>query len=337
MWTFIKVSSSVLLGLNWGWKLEDDHFNECFGSINPLLEDIFHEMLSLESSLISLQADVESHQHFVDLIHLTVHGSSAKSDDWLHHELHESSLELLTIIVLVVVGTFLPFLAFSVVIVVTPKLGSHFFSVDTEFDAVHISEFGKSESPAEKSGTHGASTNLWINLEFLIHIFVFISGNDNIDVLNNSNEVLVHGFSINLELENGSVNFVDHKYWFNLFTESLSQDCLSLHSDTFNVVDDDESTIGYSESGGNFGREVDVTRGIDKVNQVTFGCLSWLLYIGLVIKRNTSGFDGNTSFLLVLSGVGSSGITSCRLGNNTGLGDQRIGQSTLAVIDMSND
>lgn len=175
-------------------------------------------MLSLESSLISLQGDVESRQHFIDFVHLTVHGSSAKSDDWLHHELHESSLELLTIIILVVVGTFLPFLSFSVVIVVTPKLGSHFFSVDTEFDAVHISEFGKSESPAEKSGTHGTSTNLWINLEFLIHIFVFISGNDNIDVLNNSNEVLVHGFSINLELENSSVNFVNHKYWLILWS-----------------------------------------------------------------------------------------------------------------------
>ena len=97
LWTFVKVSSSVLLGLNWGWELEDDHFNECLGSIDPLLEDTLHEMLSFESSLIRLEGKLKGNQHFVDFIHLTIHGGSAESDDWLHHELDEGSLEFRSI------------------------------------------------------------------------------------------------------------------------------------------------------------------------------------------------------------------------------------------------
>ena len=136
-------------------------------------------------------------------------------------------------------------------VVVTPELCSHLFSLDTELLTIDIGKLGEGEGPAEECGSHGAGTDLWINLELLAHGVVLISGNDNVDVLNDSDEVLVHGFSINLELENGSVDLVDHEHWLDLLTESLSQDSLSLHSDTFDVIDDDESTIGDSQCGGN--------------------------------------------------------------------------------------
>jgi len=93
-WTFIKISSSVLLGLNWGWQFKDDHFKKSFSGVNPLLEDVLHEMFTLEVSLVTLEGDLKVTEHLVDFLHFSVHGGSAESDDWLHHEGNESSLDV---------------------------------------------------------------------------------------------------------------------------------------------------------------------------------------------------------------------------------------------------
>jgi hypothetical protein len=58
---------------------------------------------------------------------------------------------------------------------------------------------------------------------------------------------LIHSFAIDLKLENGSVNFVDHENWSDHFTKSLSQDSFGLDSDTLDVVDNDKGTISDSE------------------------------------------------------------------------------------------
>jgi hypothetical protein len=79
-----------------------------------------------------------------------------------------------------------------------------------------------------------------------------------------------------------------------------------------------------------------VTRRINEVDKISL-LFSRSFDVRLVVKRNTSGFDGDTSFLLVLSSIGSSGITSRRLGNDTGLGDKGVSQSTLSVVNVSND
>jgi len=121
-WTFIEISSSILLGLEWGWELEDDHFKKGLSSVDPLLENVLHEMFSLEISLGRLELDTEGNDHLVNLIHLTLHSGSAKSNDWLHHELDESSLELRSIIG---GGVGLPLLGFLIEVVITPKLLLH--------------------------------------------------------------------------------------------------------------------------------------------------------------------------------------------------------------------
>jgi hypothetical protein len=256
VWTFIKVSGSVLLGLNWGWQFKDDHFKKSFSGVDPLLEDVLHEMLSLKLSLLGLEGDFEVDEHLVDLLHFSVHGGSAESDDWLHHETNESSLEGSTIIGVSVV---LPFLGFGIEEVVSPKFLHHLLSSDTEFLGVNLSEFGKGEGPSEKSRSHSGSTVHWVNLLGFSHIFALVGGDDDVNVLDNSLELIVHGLSINLELEDTSINLVDHEYWLNLFSECLSQHGLSLDGDTLNVIDDNEGTIGDSECSGDFGREIDVT------------------------------------------------------------------------------
>jgi hypothetical protein len=153
----------------------------------------------------------------------------------------------------------LPFLTFGIEEVVSPKFLHHLLSVDTEFLGVNLSEFGEGESPSEKSGSHSGGTGLWVNLLSLAHILALIGGDNDVNVLDNSLELVVHGLSINLELKDTSINLIDHEDWLNLFSESLSQDGLSLDGDTLNVIDDDESTIGDSEGSGDFGREIDVT------------------------------------------------------------------------------
>jgi len=54
---------------------------------------------------------------------------------------------------------------------------------------------------------------------------------------------LIHGFTINLEFEDTSVNLVDHEYGLDLFGKSLTEDSLGLDANTFDVIDDDKGTI----------------------------------------------------------------------------------------------
>jgi hypothetical protein len=84
----------------------------------------------------------------------------------------------------------------------------------------------------------------------LTHIIGLIGGDDNISVLNDTLELLIHVLTLDLEFEDTSVNLVDEEDWLDLLTESLSEHSLSLYADTLDVIDDDESTIGNSQSGG---------------------------------------------------------------------------------------
>jgi len=337
-WTFIEIGGSVLLGLDWTWELEDDHFKKGLGSVDPLLEDVLHEMLSGKFSLVSLESDLKGGEHLVDFLHLSVHGGSAESDDWLHHELDEGSLELLIVIGFRVV---LPLLGFLIEVVITPKLLHHLGLLDTEFSGIDLGEFGDGESPSEKSGTEGASTNDWVNLEFLelfvLVVWVLIGGNQDVDILDNSEELLIHGLTINLKFEDTSINLVDHENWDDLLTESLSEDSLGLYGSTFDIVDDDKSTISNSEGSGDFSGEINVTGGVDEVDEETFGGLGLIHDIGLEVHGHTGGLDGDTSFLFILSGIGGSGISSSFTGNDTGFGNEGISECGLSVIDVSND
>ena len=192
------------------------------------------------------------------------------------------------------------------------------------------------EGPAEESGTHGAGSHLRVDLEALAHAFVLVRRNNDVDILNDTEEVLVHVLTVDLELEDGAVNLVDDQDWLDFLTESLTQHSLSLNSDALDVVDDDESTVGDTKGGGNLRGEVNVTRRVDQVDQVA----KLVLLVDdfcLVVEGNTGGLDGDTTVLFVLTGVSGAGISSCLLGNNTGLGDEGVGQGALAVVDVSND
>jgi len=63
---------------------------------------------------------------------------------------------------------------------------------------------------------------------------------------------LIHSFTIDLELEDTTINLVDEEDGLDLLTESLTKHSLSLDTNTFDVIDDDESTVSDTEGSGNF-------------------------------------------------------------------------------------
>jgi hypothetical protein len=87
----------------------------------------------------------------------------------------------------------------------------------------------------------------------------------------------------------------------------LSEDSLGLDTDTLDTVDDDKGTISDSESGSDFGGEIDVTGRIDQVDQELVS-VSLLDDIGDIllgegeVHRDGSRLDGDTSLDLVGSG-----------------------------------
>lgn len=78
-------------------------------------------------------------QHFEDGISVVVHNVSAESDDWLHDELDEASLEGWSII-----GNIFhfPFLSFLIIEVVSPHFLHHLVEVNLEFLGVDSGKSG---------------------------------------------------------------------------------------------------------------------------------------------------------------------------------------------------
>lgn len=55
------------------------------------------------------------------------------------------------------------------------------------------------------------------------------------------------------------------------------------------------------------------------------------------IETDLRRFDGDTTFLFILTRVRESCFSSLGTGDDTGFGDERIGQCRLAVIDVRDD
>jgi hypothetical protein len=78
---------------------------------------------------------------------------------------------------------------------------------------------------------------------------------------------LVHLLRVELELEVGAVKLVDRHDRLDTLGESLAEHGLGLHADTFDAVHHDQRTVGDTQSSGHLRGEIDVTRGVDEVDQ----------------------------------------------------------------------
>lgn len=219
-----------------------------------------------------------------------------------------------------------------------PETVHHLVLVDTELLGVPVGKLADGESPAVETGTEGDGTLLGVDLDVTKRL-VEVGGDDDVDGLDDTREVLVQVLLGELELEKSTVDLVDDDDGLDTLTERLAEDGLGLDADTLDGVDDDESTIGDTESSSDLRREVNVTGRVDQVDQevVLGGGDGNVLEVLLVLEGGVQGdggrLDGDTTLLLVGTGIGETSLTSLGGRDNTGTLDERVGEGGLSVID----
>jgi len=339
LWALIQQLHSVVLGGDWGWQVDGNHLKEGVTSWQPGSHESLHEWLTLEVLVVTLQLDTSRDGKLGNLLVLLVHDSVEHSVDWVHDELDEGSLFGAVLLALH------PLLGLSVEVVVAPESLHELGSLDLELLAVHIGKLFQGEGPGMKTGTETNGTSGWVDLditEWRVLISTTVSSDNNVDILNDSLELLVELLWAELEGQKRQVHLVHEKNWLNSLRNGLSEHGLGLHANTGHAIDNDESTVGDSKGGGNLGGEVDVAWGVDQVDQELVTVVVALeelhvAFIKLVEQGDSGGLDGNGSLLLVLSGVGESSLTSSGAGDDTRLGYQRVSQSRLTVVDVGDD
>lgn len=228
--------------------MHNHHLQKSVGGIDPLGHDGLEEVLSCEFTISLSKLEVEGSENFVHEFNVSFHAGNAELADGVHDEGDEGALQWLALSIL----SFLePFLVDGVKVVVTPELVHELVVVSLEFSSIETGEFGDSEGPAFFSGAESDGSERWVDLE-LAHIFLLIGGDNDVDHINDSDEILVHLFSVEFQFQNGTINLVDHHDGLDFLSHSLTKHGFGLHAHAFDGIDDDESTIGDSESGSDF-------------------------------------------------------------------------------------
>jgi hypothetical protein len=334
--TLVQSLGTVLLGSDGGGKVNTDHLQKGISGRQELAHDELEEGLALEVLLVIAEGDLELLEESEDLLTLVGVDSGEDLEDGVQNELVEGTLEGLAL-VLTLVG---PLLGLGVEVVVAPQTVEHLLAVNTELLGVLDSELANGESPAVETGTEGDGTLLGVDLD-VTESLVEVGGDDDVDGLDGTGERLEEIFLGDLELEKSTVNLVDDQNGLDTLGQSLTQDSLGLDTDTGDTVDDDQGTVSDTESGSDLRREINVTGGIDQVDQelVTIDSLGDLLDIlgvrELGVEGDGGGLDGNATVLLIGTGVHETGLTSLGSGDNTGTLDQGVGEGGLSVIDYT--
>ena len=160
-----------------------------------------------------------------------------------------------------------PDLAGGIKVPVTPELLHHLVLGDTKLGTVVLGEALEREGPLVETGSEGDSSLGGVDLH-VSERFVVVGGDNHVDGFNGTPEGLVEFFGGQLELEQSAIDFVDHEHRLDTFRDGLTEHGLGLHAHSINGIDHDQSTIGDTERGRNFGRKVNVTGTINQVDQV---------------------------------------------------------------------
>jgi len=257
----VEIGGTISLGLLWGGELHDNHLEEGVSGVDPFLEHALEEGLALQVLLVTLEDDVEVSHHLRVGLFVAFHDVAAEHDDGLHDELHEAAgeLDVLTVSVLGS-GVLGELLLLGVKVVVTPELYHKLLTVELELLGVDASKHCEGEGPAEEGRAEGNETHGGVDLLAFAHVFALVGRDDDVSGLNDTLEVLIHGLTVDLELEDSAIDLVDHEHGLDLLGKGLTEDSLSLDAHTFDVIDDDESTVSDTEGSGHLGREINVTR-----------------------------------------------------------------------------
>lgn len=271
--TLVESLGTVSLGGDGGRKVEDHHLQQAVSSGKEGLHDGLEKLLALLLSVVSSELKVELLEESGNLVLLEVHDSGEDLEDGVENELVEGTLELLAL-----VGAVLgPLLGLGVEVVVAPETLHHLVAVDTELLGVAGGELADGEGPAVETGTEGNGTAVGVDLN-VTEGLIEVGRDDDVNGLDGTREGLVKVLLGDLELEKSTIDLVDDNNGLDALTKSLTKDGLGLDADTLDGVDDNESTIGDTEGSSDFGREINVTGGVDQVDQEILACdvlVSW--------------------------------------------------------------
>lgn len=325
--TLVEGLDTVSLGGNGRGEVDNNHLQKRVTSGKELPHDNLKESLALEVLLVGGKVNLELLEESRDGVLLEVHDGIENLEDGVEHEHVETTLKLVAIGIL---SLGRPLLGLGVEVRVTPELGHELLGGDTELLGVTVGELTKGEGPSVKSGTESDGSLLGVDLNVTERLLV-VHGDDNVDRLDGTREGLVKLLLGDLKLEKSTINLVDDNDGLDALAEGLTEDSLGLNADTVDGVDDDESTIGDTEGGRDLGREIDVTGRIDQVDQ-ELGTVGLLLDVGNVLlgeleEHGDGGrLDGDTTLLLIGTGVHSTRVSSLGRGDDTGLGQEGVGE-----------
>ncbi len=118
-------------------------------------------------------------------------------------------------------------------------------------------------------------------------------------------EGLVEILLLELELKKGTVKLVHEENGLDALRDGLAKHGLSLHAHTRNTVNHHEGSVSHTEGGSHFRGEVDVSGGVDQVDEESAAVnglldVAKILLAKLVVQRDGRGLDGNATLLLVL-------------------------------------
>ena len=261
--TLVESLHAVLLGSNGRRKMENHHLEESIGGRKELLHDNLEELLALEGLLVTGKLDLELLKKSSGLLLLEVHDGSEDAEDGVKDELVERALDALTTNLGPLLGLGVEEVVSLLSVLVRgfgsandasrcnayPETVHHLALVDTKLLGVTRGELTDGEGPAVKTGTKGNGTLLGVDLH-ITEDFVVVGRDDDVDGLDDTREVLVEILLGELELEKSAIDLVDDDNRLDTLTESLTEDSLGLHAHTLDGVDDDESTVSDTESGG---------------------------------------------------------------------------------------
>lgn len=331
--TLVQSLGTVALGGDGRGQVDTDHLQHGVRGRQELAHDDLEESLTLEILLVVGQLDVELLDEGADLLTLVVVDSREDLEDGVQDELVEGTLNT-------VLRGGGPLLGLGVEVVLSPQTLQHLLAVDTELFGVLDSELADGESPAVKTGTESNGTLVGVDLDVTKGL-VKVGGDDDVDGLNGTREGLVEVLLGDLQFEQSTVNLVDDQDGLDTLRQGLTQDGLSLDTDTRDTVDDDQGTVSDTESGRDLRREVNVTGRIDQVDQefrtvdLLRDFLEVLLFRELGIQGDGSRLDGNTPVLFIGTGIHETSLTSLSSRNDTGTLDERVGEGRLSVVDCS--
>lgn len=136
-------------------------------------------------------------EEFVELLSLVLHYQSRETLDWVHDQVDEGALESCAVLSL---WSLTPLLGWSIEELITPKTAHHLVDVDVHLLGVELGELMDGEGPSHLSGTEGGVSLTWVDLD-VSESLVLVGRDDDVGVLYNTTEALVHGLGVELTLE----------------------------------------------------------------------------------------------------------------------------------------